>query len=185
MHILPKDYRPFSRTIVLFGRLRLFWSASPLSSGDRLCLDKVVLHVTLQVEEGKFVIRTNLQEGRELGIGVDDSAIGLVLKVVGADVIIDLTAHLGSSHLGTSGLAQKGGKFITDQSGLDESRGLTVSRGTLGTLSLGLLGEFLVSRNRLAKSLEIRLEGGQDRTNLLDLSIHLIQLGLGRDHLNL
>lgn len=78
-----------------------------LSGGNSrsLSLDEVVLHVALQVEEGEFVSGGDLQESRELGIGVNDSAVGLVLQVVGADVGVDLLADIGSRHLSARSLA--------------------------------------------------------------------------------
>ena len=154
-------------------------------NGRSLSLDEVVLHVALQVEESELIATGNLQKGRELGIGVDDSAIGLVLQVVGADVSVDFLADIGSRHLGAGGLAQEVGKLVTDEGGLDEAGGLAVAGRALGRLSLGLLSELLLAGNTLAESLEISLQSGQDGTNLLNLGIDLVQLGLGRNNLGL
>ena len=105
-----------------------------LGSCRGLHLDEVVLHVSLEIEVGEFVVGLGLEEGRELGIGDDLATIGLVLEIVGADVTVDLAAHVGACHLTTSGLAKEGGQLVADEGGLDEARGLVVSG------SLALLG---------------------------------------------
>jgi len=156
-----------------------------LSNHGRDSLDEVVLHVALQVKEGELVASGDLEKGSELGIGVDDAAVGLVLQVVGDNVGVDLLAHIGSGHLGASVLAQEHSELVTDAGRLDETGGLAVAGRALGVLALGLLGELLLAGNTLAENLEIGLQGGEDGADLLDLGVNLSELHLGGNDLHL
>ena len=90
------------------------------------------LHVSLEVEVGELVIAgLELKESRKLGVGGDNSAVGLELETVRLDVLVNLTANLGSGHLGSRGLAKELGKLITDAGGLDKSGWLSVARSSL------------------------------------------------------
>jgi len=135
----------------------------------------VVLHKALEVEVGKLLIGLDVEKGRELGIGVDLSAVGLVLELMGADVVVDLLAHSGAGHLGTVGLAKEGGELGTDLGGLDKARGLAVA-STLGALAGGLLGGLELARDHLLESLEITLDSSKDAVKLLELSTELVHL---------
>jgi len=145
-----------------------------LSSGNRgdLSLHEVVLHETLEVEIGELILRLDLEKSAELGVGDDLATIGLVLERVGADVRVDLLAHISTGHLSANRLAEELGKLITDASGLDKSGGLTVSR------ALALLGRVLLSNLHLAvhgllERLVVALEGGEDAEKLLELGAEL------------
>ena len=65
-------------------------------------------HVLLKIKVGKLIITLELEKLRQLVIGVDLATIALVLKVVGANVRVDLAGHLGARHLGANRLAKEG-----------------------------------------------------------------------------
>jgi len=142
-----------------------------LSSGgldDRLSLDEVVLHVSLEVEVGELVLLAELKELGKTRIGVDLASIALVLKTVGVDVAVDLLADLSASHLGTNGLSEELGKLITDASGLDETRGLSVGV-VAALLGRSLLGVLHLTGNNLLERLVVVLEGRKDTDEELEL----------------
>jgi len=135
----------------------------------------VVLHETLEVEIGELVLRLDLEKSAELGIGDDLATIGLVLERVGADVRIDLLAHIGACHLSANRLAEELGKLVADASGLDKSGRLTVSRA-LALLGRVLLGNLHLAIYGLLKSLVVTLEGREDAEKLLELGTELCHL---------
>ena len=103
---------------------------SRLSSCTGLNLDglgEVGAHESLEVEVGELVLLAKLQEGSKLGIRVDLATIGGVLKIVGADVSVDVAGHSRARHLGTLLLAKERGELVTDAGGLDKTAGGTVS----------------------------------------------------------
>ena len=133
-----------------------------------LGLDKVGLQVSLEVKISELITSRELEKSAELGIGVDLATIGLVLKVVGADVAVDLTADIGSGHLSTSGLAEEGGELRADHGGANKARGLAVARALV--LAVGnLLGGLVGLDDGLLESLELSLEGGNIGVDLRDL----------------
>jgi hypothetical protein len=138
-------------------------------------LDEVVLHEALEVEVGELILLAELEELSKLGIRVNLAAIGLILKTVGLDVGIELLANVSASHLGSNSLAKEGSKLIADAGGLDETRWLAVD---VVTALLGgcLLGSLHLTSNRLLKSLEVVLEGGEESNKLLELSAVLSHL---------
>jgi len=136
----------------------------------------VVLHETLEVEVGELVLGLDLEEGAELGIGDDLATIGLVLKGVGADVRVDLLAHVSAGHLSANRLTEELGKLVADTSGLDKARGLTVA-GALALLGRVLLGDLHLAVHGLLERLVIALEGGEDAEKLLELGTELSHLG--------
>ena len=144
-------------------------------SGSRLSLDEVRLHVTLKVEVAELVVLSQLQKGSKLSIGNDETAIIGTLKVVGADIGVDLLAHVSAGHLGTDRLAKEVGKLVTDASRLHETRGLTVA-GSLGSLGGRLLGSLQLTGDTLLEGLKITLNGGENARNLLNLGTELSHL---------
>jgi len=140
----------------------------------------VVLHVTLEVEVGKLVTLGNLEKLGELGIGVDDTTVRLVLQVVRADVGVDVLAHLSASHLGTNLLTKELGELVADDGGLDETGGLSVT-GAATLLAGRLRGQLHLARHDLLKGLEIALHGREEANELLELGTELSHLhGNGR-----
>jgi len=135
----------------------------------------VVLHEALEVEVCQLIRRLGLEESGQLGIGDDDATVGLVLKLIGADVVVDLLANSRARHLRSSGLSEEDGELITDQGGLDETRRGAVSRA-LGLLSGGLLGGLELAVDNLLQCLEVSLDGGEDAVELLELGIELRHL---------
>jgi hypothetical protein len=132
----------------------------------------VVLHVALEIEVGKLVTLVNLEESGELSIRVDLASIALVLKRVGADVLVNLLAHGSASHLGTDLLSEELSKLVADTSGLDKSRGLAISRST-SLLGRAFLGVLHLTKNGALKVLELNLERRNDTIELLDLATEL------------
>jgi len=147
----------------------------------------VVLHETLEVEVGKLVRRSNLKELGELGIGVNLTSVGLVLKTIRRDICVNLLADLSASHLRANGLAKERSKLLADESGLHKTRGLT-DAGGLALLGRSLLGGLHLASNGLIKSLKIVLDGGEEAGKLLELGVELgdtssnIRHVGGRDH---
>ena len=138
------------------------------------------LHVTLKIEVAELIVLLELKKGRQLGVGLNNATVLLVLQIVSANIGIDLLAHLSSGHLSSSALTKKLGELVADTSGLNESRRLTVT-STLGSLSRGLLCSLQLAGNELLKGLEIALHGREDASNLLELSTKLVELlGNGR-----
>lgn len=152
--------------------------ASYSLGNDRLL--EVVLHVTLEVEVGELVTLGNLKKLGELGIGVDNTTIRLVLQVVRADVGVNVLADLGAGHLGTNLLTKELGELVADDGGLHESGGLSVTRAA--TLLAGrLCGQLHLTRHDLLKGLEITLHGREEANELLELGAELSHLhGNGR-----
>ena len=146
-----------------------------LGSSSSLSLDEVGLHVTLEIEVAELVVLAKLKKSGKLSVGNDEAAIIGTLEVVGANVGIDLLAHIGTSHLGTDRLAKEVGKLVTDTSRLHKSRGLTVT-GSLGLLGRRLLGSLQLTGHILLKGLEITLDGRENARNLLDLGTELSHL---------
>jgi len=150
----------------------MFVLCSNLGS-DRLL--EVVLHVTLEVEVGELVTLGNLKKLGELGVGVDDTTIRLVLQVVRANVGVNVLADLSASHLGTNLLTKELGELVTDDGGLHESGGLSVTRAA--TLLAGSLCRQLhLTRHDLLKGLEITLHGREETNELLELGTELSHL---------
>ena len=90
-------------------------------------------HVALEVEVGKLIGLLKLEKLGELGIRVDLATVLLILKIVGADVLVDLTGHLSAGHLSTSVLAEEGSELTTDKGGLDKT-----TRAAVASLALAL-----------------------------------------------
>ena len=136
----------------------------------------MVLHVALEVKVSKLITIVDLKKSGELGVGVDLAAIALILERVGADVLVDLLAHGGASHLRANLLSKELGKLVADASGLDKSRRLAVA-GSSALLGRSLLGILHLTKNGSLKVLELHLEGRDDTIELLDLAAELGHLG--------
>jgi len=91
----------------------------------------VVLHVSLEVEVGELLAILDVKKAGKLGIGVDETTIGLVLEVVSADVGIDLLAHTSAGELSTNWLAKELGELIADTGGLGKPGWLAIGVGGL------------------------------------------------------
>jgi len=155
----------------------LFLSSCNSSSGggSSLSLDrlgKVRAHEALEVEVGELILLLELEKSGKLGIGVNLAAILVVLKLVGADVSVDVAGHGSARHLSALLLAKEGGKLIADASGLDKARGLAVARLAL-TLGALLLGSLELALPLLLKRLVLALEGRDKGSKLLELGIKL------------
>ena len=107
-------------------------------------LSEMGAHELLEVEVGELVALGDLKKGRESGIREDDSAVLLVLKLVGLDIGIDLASHICARHLGPWGLLKKLGKLITNSGGLHKSIRVSVSSLPL-SLRVELLGSLELS----------------------------------------
>jgi len=149
-----------------------------LSSGNRLDLglDEVMLHVSLKIEVGELILTVQLEKLGQLGIRVDLTAVGLILKGVLLDIGIDLAGNLGTGHLGTNRLAKETSQLITDTGWLDETGWLTVAI-VASLLRVQLLGRLDLTGDRLLQGLEIILDRGEKGTDLLKLGRKLGQTG--------
>ena len=104
-------------------------------SGSRL--GEVSSHVLLKVEVSQLLALLQLQKLKKLGVRVDLATVVLVLKLLGANVGIDLASDLSAGKNASLRLAEEGSELVGDQSGLHESRRSAVSVG-LATL-VGLI----------------------------------------------
>jgi len=139
------------------------------ANGDRLCGGgKVGGHVALKVEVGELLTLLQLEQRLELGVRVDATAVLLVLKVVVADVGVDLASDLGPGHLGTVGLAEKLGQLLGNEGGLHEAGGGTVAN-LAALLGAGLLGSANLLDGVTLKRAELGAESGSEGNNLLQL----------------
>ena len=98
-------------------------------------LSEMGAHVALEVEVSELISLLELEQLSELGIRVDLATIVLVLEIMRADVLVDLTRDLGASHLSALRLAQELSELGADKSGLYKTAGGTVALSTalLGT----------------------------------------------------
>ena len=114
-------------------------------------------HVALKVKVGKFIVLLKLEQGAEGGIGVDLATISLILKVMTADVLVNLPGNLSASHLGSFRLVQENSKFGTNESWLDKTTWLAISCLAL-LLSGSLLSKLKLAGPALLKGAELGLE---------------------------
>jgi len=99
-----------------------------LSGSLRLdSLGKVRAHVALEVEVGELIGLLELKKGSKLGVGVDLATILGVLKLVVADISVDVASDGGARHLGTLLLTKERGKLVADAGGLNKTTGSAVS----------------------------------------------------------
>ena len=146
--------------------------ALDLSSGNSDGLaggGKVGGHVALKVEVSELLTLLELEKGLQLGIGIDATAVLLVLQVVVADVSVDLASDLSPGHLGAIGLSEKVRQLLGNGSGLHKTRGSAVAN-LAALLSTGLL-----SSADLLDS--VALEGTKLGTKSTGKSNNLLQLG--------
>ena len=71
-------------------------------------------HVALEVEIGELIRVLKLKELLKLAVGENATAIGGVLKLVLADVRVNLTSYLCSCHLSSTGLIEESCQFLTN-----------------------------------------------------------------------
>ena len=143
-----------------------------LSSGDngnRLAgSGKVGGHVALKVEVSELLALLELEQGLQLGIGVDATAVLLVLQVVVADVGVDLASDLGPGHLRAVGLSEKIGQLLGDEGGLHKTRGSTVA-DLAALLGAGLLSSANLTDRVALKGAKLGAKSGGKCNNLLQL----------------
>ena len=158
-------------------------------SGSRL--GEVTSHVLLKVEVSQLLALLQLQKLKKLGVRVDLAAVVLVLKLLGANVSVDLTSNLSAGKNASLGLSKKSSKLVRDQSGLDETRRSAVSVGLAalvglirGTKLAGVLALKLVNlrADRSKKSLSA-LKLGKD-TTVKSSGNRAVDLGNGGDSLS-
>ena len=138
-------------------------------------LGEVRAHVALEVEVSQHIVLGDLEKAGKLGVRVNLTAIGLVLKVVLANVLVDVASDLSASHLSSRGLGKEGGKLVADASGLDKSAGGTGTRLALALRAL-LLGDLKITSPLLLESAVLSLEGIDESTKLLELDKELTGL---------
>ena len=146
-----------------------------LGSSRCLGLDEVGLHVTLKVEVTQLVVLSKLKKGGKLSIRNNEASVIRALKVVGADISVDLLAYVSACHLSSLSLTKELGKLVTDAGRLDETRRLAVA-SALSTLGRCLGSSLQLTSNGLLKGLEITLHGREDAGDLLKLGAELVHL---------
>jgi hypothetical protein len=150
------------------------------NGGILVRLSEVGAHVTLEVEVGELISGLELEESRKLLVGVDLATILLVLEVIRANVLVDVASNLRPGHLGTSRLLEETSQLVTDEGGLDESRGSAVS-GLALALNTLLLGSLELASPLLLEGAVLGLERGNKGAELLELGKELDRLvGKGR-----
>jgi len=112
-------------------------------------------HILLEVEVGERVLVTELEELAELGVRKDDSAIGLVLEAVCANVGSHLLGDIRARHKSTVRLAEEISELNTDLGWLDEAAWCTIALVLVLLCvelvkSLELLGDVLLKGSDLA-----------------------------------
>jgi len=116
-------------------------------------------HVTLEVKVSQLVSLFQLEEGSQLLVGIDLATILLVLKVVGANILVDFTSNIGTSHLGSFGLSKKTGKLVGNQSGLHETGRCAISNLAL-LLHRCLLGILQLASGLALKKTKLTAQSG-------------------------
>ena len=134
-----------------------FYLSNYCSDYSLLSLGEVRRHIALEVEVSKLIGLLQLQKSLELGIRVNLATVLLVLEIVTTDVLVNLTSDISASHLSASGLLKELSKLIRNLGGLDETRGLTVSRLALA-LGISLLGSLNLTRPFLLKRAILSLQ---------------------------
>jgi hypothetical protein len=141
---------------------------------DLTRLSKVRAHKTLEVKVGELIISLKLKELGEAAVRIDLAAILLVLKIVLADVGINLASNLSASHLSASSLAKERSKLRGDESGLYKTARRTVTR-LAAALSRGLVGNLKLASGTLLKLTEISLKSREHHGNLVELGESIIE----------
>lgn len=126
-------------------------------------------HVALEIEVSKLVLLVELEELAELGVGANNATVLRVLKLVLADVGIDLAGHLGASHLSAVRLAEEGSELLADLRRLHET-----ARGAISRLSLALFARL---EGVLQLALRTLLEGANLGRNSRKLAAESSKMG--------
>ena len=111
------------------------------------CLDEVTVlaKVTLNLEEGNFVLRLELEKGSKLVVNDDFLVVVGVLEVVLLDVLGDTLGYLGSSDEFVIFHTEESTKLLGNRSRAGEATGRRVGvAGTLDLLSLRRILEILL-----------------------------------------
>lgn len=164
------------------------------SSSFARSLSKVMTHVALEVEIGELIRVLKLKELLKLAVGENATAIGGVLKLVLADVRVNLTSYISAGHLSPLRLVKELSKLLADTGGLNETTGGTVTGlalrlagslvsllnltiGTLldGTNLRGYTCELTTESRKLTEeSIELIRESGNRRSSLNSFGDYLI-----------
>lgn len=120
-------------------------------------LMEVRAHILLKVEVRQLVLRVELEEFSEFGVGDNLATVLLILEVMCADVGVNLASDVSAGHLRTLFLVEEGGEFFADGGGLDEAAG-RASGALLAKFAVLMHSlEFLV--HKFLDVLELALEG--------------------------
>lgn len=106
-----------------------------LRSGGLYTLSEMRTHVALKIEIGELVVLVELKKLAKLAVSTDNAAVLRVLKLVLADVGIDLTRHLRARHLSAEWLTEEGSKLLANLRRLHETAGSAVARLALALLA--------------------------------------------------
>lgn len=107
------------------------------NSRDRLL--EVLGHELLEVEVGELILCLYCEELLELGIRDNLAAVGDILKLVGADVRVNLAGDIGTSKERTMGLGEEISKLVADEGWLYKTTGSTSSVLVLALVALSLI----------------------------------------------
>ena len=117
----------------------------------------MLAHELLKVEVGNLVILLNFEERAKLGVRDDLTTIVLVLKLVGADVLGNLTGYISACHLSAMSYTKEVSKLGGDLSRLYETRRSTGAL-VLVALSVYLVHSTSLFEDLLLNNLEVSLE---------------------------
>lgn len=158
-------------------------SAASSRGGSRSGLGEVSGHILLEVEVGQLVTLLELEKLEKLGIGVNLATVVLVLKLLVADVGIDLTSHLSAGKNATLGLTQESSKLVGDESGLDETGRSAVSVGLAALV--GLIGSAKLTGVLALKLVHLRAKRTKESLGALKLGKNAAVKSSGNSAVNL
>ena len=117
----------------------------------------MLAHELLKVEVGYLLLLACLEKLAKLGIRVDLATIVLVLEVVRANILGNLTSYISASHLGAMSYAKEISKLGGDLSRLYETRRSTGAL-VLVALSVDLVHGASLAKDLLLNNLEVSLK---------------------------
>lgn len=99
-------------------------------------LSKVGAQVLLEVKVGERLAAVIAEKLGQLGVGVNMTTVLAVLKVVVANILVNLLRNLSASHLSALLAAKERSKLVGDKRGLNKPAGLLVAASALTTRRL-------------------------------------------------
>ena len=84
-------------------------------------------HVLLEIEVGELVGLVELEELGQRSVGNDFTTVVFILEIVCANIEINLTSNISSSHLDSLDFTKESGELVGDDSRLDKSAGIAAT----------------------------------------------------------